>query len=67
MLKRDVIEDARDIVKGIIPIQSNKKVGDLTDINNLIQTRRQIDVTIAEAIQKEIIKALRQIQEGVCS
>jgi len=67
MLKRDVIEDARDIVRGFIPIQSKKRVGDLTDINNLVQTRRQIDVEIAQSTQREIVKALRQIQEGVCS
>jgi len=67
MLRRDVIEDARDIIRGFIPIQSNKKVGNLTDINNLIQTRRQIDVEIAQATQKEVVKALRQIQEGICS
>lgn len=67
MLKKDVIEDARDIVKGIIPIQSKKNVGNLTDINNLIQTRSQIDATLAQATQKEIIGALRQIQEGACS
>ena len=67
MIKRDVIEDARDIIRGIIPIQSNKDVGNLMDINNLVQTRRQIDVTFAKTTKKAIIEALRQIQEGVCS
>lgn len=67
MVKRDVIEDARDIVRGIIPIQSDRDVGSLNDISNLIQTRRHIDVEIAQATQKNIIEALRQIQEGICS
>lgn len=67
MLKKDVIEDARDIIRGIIPIHSNKNVGNLTNINNLIQTRGQINVEINQATQREIIKALREIQEGVCS
>lgn len=67
LVKRDVIEDARDIVKGIIPIQSKKKIGDLMDINNLIQTRREIDVSTARASGKQIVDALRLIQEGACS
>lgn len=67
LIKRDVIEDARDIIRGVIPIQSGKSVGNLTEIDNLIQTRRQIDVELAQATKKEIIKALREIQEGACS
>lgn len=67
LIKRDVIEDARDIIKGIIPIQSDKSVGNLTEIDNLIQTRRQIDVELAQATKKEIVKALRDIQEGACT
>lgn len=67
MLKKDVIEDARDIVRGFIPIQSDKSVGNLNDISNLIQTRRQINVEITQATQKRVVEAIRKIQEGVAS
>lgn len=67
LIKRDVITDARDIVRGIIPISSNKDVGTLSNIENLVLTRRQIDVDIAQATNKEIVHAIRLIQEGVCS
>jgi hypothetical protein len=67
LLKRDVIEDANNIIKGVIPIQSAKKVGNLMDINNMVQTRRQIDVEIAQASKQQVIKALRDIQEGAIS
>jgi hypothetical protein len=67
LLKRDVIEDARNIMRGEIPIHSTKSVGNLTDINNLIQTRSQIDVELARASEKEVLKALREINEGACS
>lgn len=67
LLKRDVIEDAHNIMRGEIPIHSTKSVGNLTDINNLIQTRRQIDVELARASEKEVLKALREINEGACS
>jgi hypothetical protein len=54
-------------MRGEIPIHSTKSVGNLTDINNLIQTRSQIDVELARASEKEVLKALREINEGACS
>jgi hypothetical protein len=67
LLKRDVIEDANNIIKGVIPFHSSRAVGCLSNINNMVQTRTQIDIEIAKATQKEVIKALRDIQEGSVS
>jgi hypothetical protein len=67
LLKRDVIEDANNIIKGEIPFHASHDAGSLSNINNMIQTRTHIDVEIAQATQKEVIKALRDIQEGSLS
>ena len=63
MLKRDVIEDARSILRGNIPFQSDLTVGDLSKIDNLIQTRRSIK--IGPRTQDAFVKALREIQDGI--
>ncbi|MDR2720384.1 MAG: hypothetical protein LBC03_06250 [Nitrososphaerota archaeon] len=65
--KRDVIEDANNIIKGVIPFHSSRTTGSLSDINNMMQTRTQIDVEIAQSTNKGLIKALRDIQEGSLS
>lgn len=64
VLKRDVIEDAKNIIRGVIPFHSTREVGGLTNINNMVRTRTHIDAEIAQATQREVIKALRDIQEG---
>ena len=65
ILKRDVIEDVRNVLRGIIPIHSNKTVGNITSIDNLIQTRRQISAELTQASKLRIRQAMRDIQEGI--
>ena len=65
ILKRDVIEDVRNVLRGIIPIHSDKSVGDITSIDNLIQTRRQISAELAQASKLRIRQAIRDILEGI--
>jgi len=67
LIKRDVIMDARDIVRGVIPISSSRKAGTLADIENLVQTRRQIDVDVSLSTDKNIVEAIRLIEEGIRS
>jgi hypothetical protein len=67
LVKKDVIADARDIVRGVIPIVSSKDVGTLADIENAVRTRRQIDVDITHSANKGINDAIRLIQEGMFS
>jgi hypothetical protein len=65
ILKKDVIEDVRNVLRGIIPIHSDKSVGNITSIDNLIQTRRQISVELAQASKLRIRQAIRDILEGI--
>jgi hypothetical protein len=67
MLKRDVVEDVRSILRGYIPIQSSLKVGELSKIEGVVQTRGKIRVSLDPTSMKEIAKALRQIEDGLTS
>lgn len=65
MLKRDVIEDARSVLRGYIPIQSSLENVDLSNIENVVQTRSQMTYTLDAISKTNLLKALRQIQEGL--
>ena len=65
MLKKDVIEDSLNILKGYIPIKSSILAGDLNNIDNIIRTRSRIRPVIDKNAKDIIIKALRQIQEAI--
>jgi len=65
MLKKDVIEDVLNILKGYIPIKSSISAGNLNDIENIIRTRSMIRPVIDKNAQDTIIKAIRQIQEAI--
>jgi len=63
LLKKDVVEDVRSIIRGTIPIKSNQNVGDITSLANLVQTRRQMDSTVLRRVQGNVNQALREIEE----
>lgn len=65
MLKRDVIEDARSILRGFIPIQSDLSTINITDIDNVIQTRANLRNSFTIAHLSDLTKALRQIEDGL--
>jgi hypothetical protein len=64
LMKRDVITDVRSIVRGAIPIQSDQDIGDLTSVDNLILSRRQISLSRVKEkeMQKKLFQAIRDIQ-----
>jgi hypothetical protein len=63
LLKKDVVEDVRSILRGAIPIKSNQDVGDITSLDNLVQTRRGIDPAVLRRAQGNLNQALRQLEE----
>ena len=63
LLKKDVVEDVRSIIRGAIPIKSNQNIGDITSLENLVQTRRQMDPALVRKAQGNVNQALREIQE----
>jgi hypothetical protein len=63
LLKKDVVEDARSILRGAIPIKSNQDVGDITSLDNLVQTRRGMDPEILKRAQGNLNQALRHLEE----
>lgn len=65
MLKRDVIEDARSVLRGYIPIQSSLDKINLSNIESVVQTRSQTTYSLDQTSKEELLKALRQIQEGL--
>ena len=67
MLKRDVVEDARSVLRGYIPIQSKLKVGKLSRIESVVQARANIGLRLDHNSMKDITKSLRQIEEGLTS
>ena len=67
MLKRDVIEDSLSILRGIIPIHSDKRALNLTNIDNVVQTRLQIDPKEVALTKRQIQDAVRDIQDGMGS
>jgi hypothetical protein len=67
MVKRDVIEDCLGILRGIIPIHSDKRAVSLTNIDNVIQTRLQIDPEVVASTKKRLQDAVREIQEALGS
>jgi hypothetical protein len=63
LLKRDVIEDVRSIVRGTIPIKSDQNIGDITSLENLVQTRRQLDPEVIRRAQANVNEAVRELHE----
>ena len=53
LLKRDVIEDANNIIKGAIPFHSSREAVNLSNIENMVQTRTKIDVEVATLLKKK--------------
>jgi len=65
MLKEDVIRDAREILRGYIPIQSNASIGNLGDIDTIVKTRSLLRPPKVHFSLDKITQALRHIQEGI--
>lgn len=63
MLKKDVIEGARSVLRGNIPIQSNLNVGSINDMENIVKTRSSINVNLENLSIDNIVSSLRSIQE----
>lgn len=63
LLKRDVIEDARSVLRGNIPITSNLSVSGIENMESIVRTRSTIQPNLRDVSIKKIAEAIRQIEE----
>jgi hypothetical protein len=64
MLKRDVIQDAFDVIQGYTPFQIGPRTNGVTRIDDVITTRTGTKVQKTK-VRKELAEALRDIEEGM--